>query len=221
LKKKFFFYLNKYFWYLIKGFSCRSSSYPRLLYGVKALFPKINNSWWHIYAIRNRNFGRKLIQSVLNSTISLKQDKTDIDVVSSEIFLIFGDYIIIECTQVSESNCRFLIYYQYKNIQYKYSDDNDYTCQNNNYPDLFKFGRFYFSYFIWFLYFFRLLPSIIIYETTPIPSQASTMDGTTSEFNKEFFFVFLVHFSFFSIFISLHVFIDYLDINYYWLYYHA
>jgi hypothetical protein len=68
-----------------------------------------------------------------------KDNKTDTETILSDIFLMPGDYIIIECTQVSETNCKFLIYYIYKNLQYKDFDNNDHTCQDNNYPDLFKF----------------------------------------------------------------------------------
>ncbi len=118
-----------------KGFSCRSLNQPRLLYAVKPLFSSTNNSWWRIYVIRNRNFGRKIVQSVINSTIFSKQNQTDMEIISSDIFLIPGDYIIIECTQI----CQFLIFYTYKNLPYQDLDENEHICQDDNYPDLFKF----------------------------------------------------------------------------------
>lgn len=118
-----------------KGFSCRSSDYARLLYGVQPLFPKTNNSWWRIYIIRNRSFGRRTVELALDSKIYLKDNKTGFDIMSSDLFLLEGDYIIVECESSSKSICQFLIFYLYKKI----SKDNNYVCQDNNYPDLFKF----------------------------------------------------------------------------------
>jgi hypothetical protein len=61
---------------------------------------------------------------------------------SSEIFLTSGDYLIIECDQNSESICNFLIFYKYNNVESASIIENDYTCQNNNYPNLLKFVLF-------------------------------------------------------------------------------
>jgi hypothetical protein len=92
--------------------------------------------------IRSRNFGRKLVQFVVNSTIYSKENQTDFELVSSDLFLIPGDYLIVECEEVYESTCQFLIYYTYKNLPYKFFDENDHTCQMDNHPDLFKFVDF-------------------------------------------------------------------------------
>ncbi len=134
---------NILFEILFKGFSCRSLNYPRLLYAVKLLFPKTHNDLWRIYVIRSRNFGRKLVQLVVNSTMYLKDNQTDFELVSSDAFLIPGDYLIVECTQVFESNCQFLIYYTHKNLPYKFFDEDDQICQTDNHPDLFKFVFFF------------------------------------------------------------------------------
>lgn len=58
---------------------------------------------------------------------------------SSGLFLLDGDYIIVECESSSKSICKFLIFYLYKKNPSKISKDNNYICQDNNYPDLFKF----------------------------------------------------------------------------------
>ena len=54
-------------------------------------------------------------------------------------FLSSGDHILIRCTHSYENNCHFLIYYTYKNFPYKYVDEDDYICEDDNYPELFKF----------------------------------------------------------------------------------
>jgi hypothetical protein len=46
-----------------------------------------------------------------------------------------GDYLLIECDSVSETNCYFLIYYIYKSKSIK----NNHICQNNDFPNQFKF----------------------------------------------------------------------------------
>ena len=122
------------------GFSCRSLMYARLLYGVKQLFSENDTAWWQIYIIRNRSFGRKLVQSVLDSSInSNATKKTDFQLVSSEAFLTSGDYITVECEKDSDSdNCHFLIYYMYRLDRYLSIQRYDH-CQNDDYPDLFKF----------------------------------------------------------------------------------
>lgn len=69
-----------------------------------------------------------------------KENGTDPEIVPSDVFLIPDDHILIECAGVSDFNCRFLIYYTYKNVPYKSSDRDDNTCQSDNNPDLFKSG---------------------------------------------------------------------------------
>jgi len=49
-----------------------------------------------------------------------------------------GNYLLIECENKSQPNCHFLIYYIYKLNSIK----NDNICQNNDFPDLFKFVFF-------------------------------------------------------------------------------
>lgn len=100
--------------------------------------------WWRIYVIRNRSFGRKSVELALDSTNYLKENKTGIEIIPADIFLLTRDHILIECESISESNCKFLIYYTYKNLQYKNSDENDYVCRDNDYPDLFKFVALFF-----------------------------------------------------------------------------
>ena len=131
-------FLSRILSHLSKGFSCRSANYPRLLYAFKPLFPKANLELWRIYVIRSRHFGRKLVQPVGDSSTYLRENNADLEMVSSDVFLIPEDYILIECIQVSDSNCKFLIYYTYKNVPYKNFHDNDDICENNDYPNLFK-----------------------------------------------------------------------------------
>mgnify|MGYP006892780060 CR=1 FL=1 len=125
-------------------FSCRSSNYPRLLHGIKVLFLQTNQTLWNIYVVRVRHFGRKLIQHVLDNFLVSKTDTNtnNFELVTSGIFLNPGDYILIQCLpNIDKNDCRFLIYYTYKNLRYDYFDEDDYTCQNDKYPDLFKFVR--------------------------------------------------------------------------------
>ena len=71
------------------------------------------------------------------------ENRTDLELISGDIFLIPGDYIIAECTSVFDSMCQFLVYFTYKNLPYKYVDENAYTCQADNHPDLFKCVSFF------------------------------------------------------------------------------
>lgn len=124
---------------LFIGFSCRSSTYPRLLYGIQRLFLDRSLGWWQIYLIRNRPFGRKSVQSVMDSSINAHHNQTDFEPVPSEMFLIPGDYLIVECERRFGNNCQFLIYYSYRNIPYP-STNTDSRCRTNDYPSLFKFA---------------------------------------------------------------------------------
>jgi len=118
-------------------FSCRSSMYSRVIYGVKQLSSPDETAWWQIYVIRNRSFGRKLVQSVLDSSANENAKKT-VAFVSSEVFLTSGDYIIVECERNSQSNnCHFLIYYLYR-IDRSKSKEKDHQCSHDDYPELFK-----------------------------------------------------------------------------------
>ena len=51
-----------------------------------------------------------------------------------------GDYLLIECEDVSQPNCYFLMYYIYKSKLIQ----NDNICQNDSFADLFKFVIFSF-----------------------------------------------------------------------------
>ncbi len=95
----------------MKGFSCGSSSSPQVLYAVKKLNSNKNNIWWHIYIIHTRQFGRKLAQLAFNSRPRSNVTKSNIRLISSEIFLMESDYLLIECENISQTNCYFLIYY--------------------------------------------------------------------------------------------------------------
>jgi hypothetical protein len=118
---------------MFKDFSCRSSATPRLLFGGKKLTYEKNPSWWRIHIIRIRQFGRKLVQLVLDSENLSNQ--SNIEIVSSDFFLMTGDYLLLECKNISQSNCYFLIYYFYKSK----SIEKENFCQNNEFPNLFKF----------------------------------------------------------------------------------
>jgi hypothetical protein len=122
-----------------KGFSCRLLGAVRLLHTIKPLFFTKNHGWWRVSVIRNRGFGRKLVQPALDSTIFSTQNKTDVEILSSDIFLISGDYVLVECERNHESVCKFLILYAYKNVAYPSFTDHVYSCETNDYPDLFKF----------------------------------------------------------------------------------
>ncbi len=121
--------------FIFKGFSCRSSTVPRLLFGAKKLIYEKNSPWWRMHIIRIRQFGRKLVQSVLDSKKFSNRNQTNIEIISSDLFLMAGDYLLIECGNISESNCYFLIYYMFK----LKPNEKENFCQNNEFPNLFKF----------------------------------------------------------------------------------
>ena len=104
----------------------------------------MNNSWWRINVIRDQSFGRKVVRTVLDSSILSKTDTNNMEIIPNEIFFKSGNYLMVECEQNSESICNFLIFYQYRNLQYGHIIEYDYVCQNNNYPDLFQFVLFMF-----------------------------------------------------------------------------
>jgi hypothetical protein len=90
--------------------------------------------------VRVRQFRRILVQSVFESEPILNISQNNIDIVSPDVFLMDGDYLLINCENKSQPNCYFLIYYSYKSKLIK----NDNICQNNDFPNLFKFVVFLF-----------------------------------------------------------------------------
>jgi hypothetical protein len=124
----------------VEDFSCRSSDFPRLIYGVKKLNFNKNDVWWRIHIIRVRQFRRKLVESVLDSESITNINESNIEIVSSDLFLMTGDYLTIECDNKSETNCYFLIYFTYKSRLI----NNDNNCQKNDFPNLFEFVGFFF-----------------------------------------------------------------------------
>lgn len=144
--RKYFMIFNKMFVFFSKDFSCRSSDSARLLYAIKKLNIYPNNAWWRIYTIRIRHLGRKLVESVFDSKILSNINRTNIEIISSDYFFMDGNYLLIECENKSQPNCHFLIYYIYKSNSIK----NDNICQNDDFPDLFKFGFFVIYIFIYY-----------------------------------------------------------------------
>lgn len=120
---------------MFEDFSCRSSNNPRVLYGIKNLSPQKTDAWWRISIIRNRYFGRKLIQTVFDSELLSNTDHSSMGIISSEIFFMDEDYLLIECEDKADKNCYFLIYYTHKSKLFKH----DNICQKDEYPNLFKF----------------------------------------------------------------------------------
>ncbi|CAF0891961.1 unnamed protein product [Rotaria sp. Silwood1] len=139
-------------------FSCRSSNVPRLLYGIKRLNSNENNMWWRMYIIRVRQFRRKLIQLVYDSRTLSNKNQSAIEILSPDIFLMKGDYLLIECENIPQADCYFLIYYTYKSKLIK----NDNTCYRNDFNDL-----------------FRLLPSRDILNTNQNTMNTSSIHGST------------------------------------------
>lgn len=92
-------------------------------------------SSWRIHLIRSRQFGRKLVQTVLDSNVMPTRNQTDVDIVESDLFLVSGDYLLIECDNVIRTHCYFLIYFMYKAKSTEYEE----ACDNNEFPKLFEF----------------------------------------------------------------------------------
>lgn len=84
--------------------------------------------------IRVRQFRRKLVESVFNSESISNPNRSNTNILLPDFFLLDGDYLLIECDNNSQTNCYFLIYYTYKS---KLDQNN--MCQNNDFPNLFKF----------------------------------------------------------------------------------
>lgn len=118
----------------LEDFSCRSSTVPRLLYAVKRLITEKDESSWRIHIIRSRQFGRKLVQSVLDSSTSSTRTQSGIDIVAADLFLMAGDYLLVQCDNILQSNCYFLLYFMYKAKSIDYEE----SCQKNHFPQLFK-----------------------------------------------------------------------------------
>ena len=121
--------------YFLEVFSCRSSTVPRLLFGGKKLTTEKNSRWWRINIIRSRALGRKSIQPVLDSDNLLNPNHTNFEYVQPDSFFMSGDYLLLECENISQTNCYFLLYYMFKS---KPTADENF-CQHNDYPNLFKY----------------------------------------------------------------------------------
>ena len=104
------------------------------MYGLKKFTPDDVQVWWRVHIIRVRQFGRKLVESVLESSAITHVNKSSIETVPSDLFLMQGDYLLIECEDHPQASCRFLIYYTYK----PRTSTIDSQCETNEYPDLFK-----------------------------------------------------------------------------------
>jgi hypothetical protein len=87
-----------------------------------------------VHLIRVRQFGRKLVESVLDSSNIVHVNKSNIETVSPDLFLVEGDYLLIECEDHPQASCYFLMYYTYKFRK----STSDAQCDTNEYPDLFK-----------------------------------------------------------------------------------
>ena len=112
--------------FFFKGFSCRSSNFPRLIYGIKRLNFDTNNASWRFHIIRVRQFGLNLVQLVFDSENINNTNQSNIEIVSSDFFLMTGDYLLLECENIFETNCYFLIYYIHKSKLIK--NDNEWAC---------------------------------------------------------------------------------------------
>lgn len=88
--------------------------------------------------MRVRPFRRKLIQLVAESQTTPIMNKKAIEKISPEVFFMKNDYLLVECENLPEVNCQFLIYYSYKSALNK----NDNICQNDGYSYLFEFVLF-------------------------------------------------------------------------------
>ena len=102
---------------------------------MKKLVADKHLSSWRIHIIRNRQFGRKLVQSVWDFDGRSTRNQTDVEIVGADLFLLSGDYLLIECDNAIRSNCYFLIYFMYKARLI----DSEEPCENNQFPQLFKF----------------------------------------------------------------------------------
>ena len=88
-----------------------------------------------MHIIRVRLFGRKLVQLVFDSQMATNATQTSIEMTLPDLFLMKGDYLLIECDNPIEFNCYFLVYYIYKTQPVPKGK----TCEDNSYADLFKF----------------------------------------------------------------------------------
>lgn len=118
----------------LEDFSCRSSTVPRLLYALKRLITEKDESSWRVHIIRTRQFGRKLVQAVLDSSLSSTTNQLPMDIVPTDLFLMAGDYLLVQCDPILQSNCYFLLYFMYK----AESIDYEASCEKNHFPQLFK-----------------------------------------------------------------------------------
>ncbi len=135
IRKYSYYYFIEFIIYFLKDFSCRSSTVPRLLFGGKKLTSEKNSRWWRIYLVRSRPLNRKTVQPVLDSDNLPKQNQSSIESAPSDSFFISGDYLLLECENISQTNCYFLLYYMYKSKP----TENENFCQHNDHPNLFKY----------------------------------------------------------------------------------
>ena len=101
---------------------------------MKKLFADEHQPWWRVHVIRNRQFGRRIVEPVLDSANLTKRNKSEIELVGSDVFLMQGDYIMAECEPLPEANCFLLIYYTHRSRLMQ----NERTCEANDYPKLFR-----------------------------------------------------------------------------------
>jgi len=90
-----------------------------------------------------------------------------------------GNYLLIECENKSQPNCHFLLYYIYKSNSIK----NDNICQNNDFPDLFKFVFLCGLYIYLLQNFYRFIPSREIPNINQAITNTSNTNGSTSSKN--------------------------------------
>lgn len=97
-----------------------------------------NKLSWRMHMLRTRMFGRKLVQTVVDSKTTSPSNQTNIEMVMSDVFLMKGSYLLIECENLAQANCYFLIYYAYK-TQLMPDDD---MCRSNSFANLFRSALF-------------------------------------------------------------------------------
>ena len=82
-----------------------------MLYGVKKLFADEHRPWWRVYVIRNRQFGRRLVEPVIDSANLTKRNKSEIELVDSDVFLMHGPRVtIVSVQRPSNGDHRLLPY---------------------------------------------------------------------------------------------------------------
>lgn len=92
--------------------------------------------------MRTRTFIRDIIEHIIDSSTISNYNITDIETISSFIFLKSGDYLMIECEENIKRNCEFLMFYKYMNKNLMSFIQTEHICQRNDYPKLFEFVSF-------------------------------------------------------------------------------